>query len=73
MWLKFAKQEALSPEQVEQFKQYLSLLISWNKKFNVTTITDPKKIIQYHFQDSLAVHRVVAVASIPWLADVGSG
>lgn len=73
MWIEFAKQESLSSDQVALFKQYLALLVSWNKKFNLTTITDSKKIIQYHFRDSLALARVVDLKTISWLADVGSG
>ncbi len=73
MWHQFVKQESLSEEQVEQFKQYLALLLAWNKKSNLTTITDPQKVIDYHFHDSLVINRIVDMSTIRCLADVGSG
>ncbi len=73
MWNLFAKQESLSLEQVDLFKRYLALLLSWNKKINLTTITDPQKVVYYHFQDSLVLKRIVDLATMSNIADIGSG
>ena len=30
----------LTPQQVNQFKQYFKILVEWNEKMNLTAITD---------------------------------
>ena len=35
-----------------QFEQYYEMLISWNKKINLTSITNKKEIQLIHFFDS---------------------
>lgn len=72
-WHDFAKQEALTQNEVEQFKQYYELLIEWNKKFNLTAITDEKEVIAYHFQDSLALQKLIDCKAVKTLADIGTG
>ena len=32
-------------KQLEQFFEYMNLLIEWNEKINLTAITEPKEII----------------------------
>ena len=39
-------------KQLEQFFEYMNLLIEWNEKINLTAITEPKEIIIKHFIDS---------------------
>lgn len=36
-----------------EFEKYAQLLIKWNKTYNITAITDSKKIWEKHFLDSL--------------------
>ncbi len=36
-------------------EQYLKELLAWNKKFNLTRITDPEEVKVKHFEDSLAL------------------
>lgn len=43
----------LSEEQLEKFLLYTELLLEWNKKVNLTTITSPSDIMIKHFLDSL--------------------
>jgi len=38
-----------------EFETYRDELLLWNKKFNLTSITDPKEIEVKHFKDSLSV------------------
>jgi len=39
----------------KEFNVYLDELIEWNKKFNLTAITDPQEIKIKHFEDSLTL------------------
>ena len=73
LWLQFQKKNQLSDYQLDQFKQYAQLLIDWNKKFNITAITDLKAIIESHFQDSLSAIPYIDFTQIKGLADVGAG
>lgn len=63
----------LSDSQAEQFALYADMLIEWNKKFNLTAITDLEQIIQRHFYDSLAISTYIDLASGKTIADVGTG
>lgn len=73
LWEQFVQQESLSHEQTSQFLKYLCLLLSWNKKMNLTAITDPNEVITDHFQDSLAAKQVFDSARNCRFADVGAG
>ena len=42
----------ISPEQAGQFYRYYVLLTEWNKKFNLTAITDFEEVVVKHFIDS---------------------
>ena len=44
----------LSDMQLAQFEAYAGLLVEWNEKMNLTTITDPVEIVQKHFLDSIS-------------------
>ena len=35
-------------EQLNQFYEYMNLLLEWNEKINLTAITEPKEIILKH-------------------------
>ncbi|MGA2192596.1 MAG: 16S rRNA (guanine(527)-N(7))-methyltransferase RsmG [Nitrospirota bacterium] len=62
----------LAPEQEEKFALYLSELLKWNKKINLTSITDPRDVVIKHFLDSLAVERLLPRGRFK-AADIGSG
>ena len=67
---------SLSPEQLAQFIRYRDLLLDWNQRVNLTSITDPQEVLSKHFLDSLAC--VLAIPLEKWqeplaLLDVGSG
>ena len=60
----------LTDKQQELFEKYYSLLIEYNKKFNLTAITEREEVINKHFVDSsLSCGKVCGQA----LLDVGSG
>lgn len=62
----------LSEEQKNMFYNYMRILIEWNKKINLTAITDEKDIIIKHFIDSLTVLKYIDNKSIN-LIDIGTG
>ena len=45
----------LSDMQLEQFYNYMNILIEWNKFMNLTGITEPEEVVTKHFIDSLTV------------------
>ena len=73
LWQDFIDQEKLSSTQADQFEQFLLMLLDWSEKINLTTITNLKSIIAYHFQDSLSLGHATDVHKISSLADVGTG
>ncbi len=51
---------------------YADLLLLWNQKINLTSVTRPREILERHFGESLyAAHAVPIISGR--LADVGSG
>lgn len=61
----------LSAHQLQQLDCYAELLLEWNKKMNLTAITQPEEIETKHFLDSLVFASQPEVKGK--LADVGSG
>lgn len=45
----------INEEQANNFYKYMNLLIEWNKKINLTAITEPEEIIKKHFIDSITL------------------
>ena len=46
---------SLTNQQINQFYNYMKLLLEWNEKINLTAITDPEEIILKHFIDSMTL------------------
>jgi len=61
----------IGDEQAALFLKYLSELKEWNKKINLTAITDDRDIVIRHFLDSLAL--IPFLANQKALLDIGSG
>jgi len=64
----------LSDHQCQQFQQYYQLLIEWNQKINLTTITELEEVYIKHFYDSITL--AIAFPKIIGkykLIDIGSG
>lgn len=72
-WDRLMNKYTLTTAQIQQLKQYLELLIEWNNKFNLTAITDPATIIEYHFDDSLALAQHIDLSTVNTTADIGTG
>ena len=63
----------LSPEQLEQFRIYYQELIDWNRRVNLTRITDYEEVQIKHFLDSLTVALAMRPSTDLRLIDVGTG
>lgn len=64
----------LSSEQKEQFDAYYQLLVEWNKKLNLTAITEKNDVYLKHFFDSITASSLMDKNNKHVsLCDVGSG
>ena len=63
---------ALDSAQGERFELYLSLILRWNARVNVTAIRDEEGILRRHFVESILCARALP-AGIRTLLDFGSG
>ena len=78
-WVEILRQGArdlgvtLSEAQVSDFVTYFRELTAWNKKINLTAMTDDKEIVVKHFLDSLACSRAFPSPLGASLLDIGSG
>jgi len=61
----------LDQEMVTLFDRYLTELLKWNQKINLTAIRTEKEIVLKHFIDSLSVYPYLRTSST--LVDLGSG
>ncbi len=60
----------LDQEALNKFLHFMTLLLKWNKAYNLTAITDPEEVISHHILDSLSI--------VPYILgnlimDLGSG
>ena len=70
--MKLLEEFGLNKEQIIKFEKYLSLLLEWNEKFNLTAITDKEQIEEKHFVDSLMLCKYENLKG-KTLIDIGSG
>ena len=64
----------LNPRQLEQFYTYYRELVEWNKRINLTSITDIREVQIKHFLDSLSVTLAFKQKVAEWcFIDVGAG
>lgn len=59
--------------QLTQLEKYFELLVEWNKKINLTAITDAEGVAIKHFADSLTLFNYVDVPENSRVIDVGTG
>lgn len=64
--------EPLEPAVAQKFESYLSLIIRWNARVNLTAVRDESGILSRHFVESIACARVLP-AGVASLLDFGSG
>ncbi len=63
----------LDENQLTQLEEFYELLIGWNEKINLTTITDKEEVYLKHFYDSLTLVKSINLDQEIYLCDVGSG
>ncbi len=61
----------ISEIEIENFKIYMKLLLEWNKKINLTAITNEDDIILKHFIDSLTIKKYMSENEK--IIDIGTG
>jgi 16S rRNA G527 N7-methylase RsmG len=62
---------SLQQSQYDQLLEYLRLLAKWNQVYNLTAITEPRKMLSHHLLDSLSLMPSLLQANK--VLDVGSG
>lgn len=60
-------------EIIQRFEVYINLLQEWNKKINLTAITDEKEIIVKHFLDSVSCIQSGVISENSKVIDIGTG
>jgi 16S rRNA (guanine527-N7)-methyltransferase len=60
------------PELCALIRSYMDMLLKWNQKVSLTSITDPAEIVARHFGESLFAAQAVPIRARR-LVDVGSG
>lgn len=63
----------LSDKKCEQFVQFYNMLIEYNSKCNLTSITDFEDVVLKHFVDSLSIVNIIDMNSECTVVDVGTG
>ena len=58
---------------LDRFDLFASLLVEWNKKMNLTAITEPQEIEVKHFLDCLLVQKYFDFSTVKTAVDIGAG
>jgi len=59
--------------QIEKFTLFYNILIEWNKKMNLTAITDFEEVVEKHFIDSISIHQFYPLNRSLSVLDMGTG
>lgn len=71
-WIIGLKDFQLTKEIAAKLQRYYQLIIEYNQKFNLTTITEETEVYYKHFYDALLITNVIKLDDQS-LCDVGSG
>lgn len=63
----------ITDDQINLLDKFYELLVEWNKKINLTTITEYEAVYLKHFYDSLTLYKEVNLNADITLCDVGTG
>ena len=63
----------LNDTQLEQFDTFYRLVVEWNKKINLTAITEPSDFAVKHIIDSISIWNDDKFKNIKTVIDVGTG
>lgn len=75
----FLASDPLSPLQLEQVANHLDLLLRWNDRISLTSLSDPEEIVTRHFGESFFLAQTLFPAAaadtpaVPSAIDLGSG
>ncbi|PRS78939.1 16S rRNA (guanine(527)-N(7))-methyltransferase RsmG [Bacillus sp. GBSW2] len=67
------KGRTLSPVQLEQFETYFRMLVEWNEKMNLTSITEKEEVYLKHFYDSISAAFFIDFHKVTTICDIGAG
>jgi len=62
----------LTDTMLEQLEQYYEMLVTENKKYNLTAITEKEEVYLKHFYDSLTLSKIIDLDNQS-LCDIGTG
>lgn len=63
----------ISEEQQRQFQTYYQMLVEWNEKINLTSITEEHEVYLKHFYDSIAPSFYTDLTKELTICDIGAG
>lgn len=63
----------LSEERQRQFQTYYQMLVEWNEKINLTSITEEHEVYLKHFYDSIAPSFYTDLTKELTICDIGAG
>lgn len=63
----------LDQEVITRLLDYLSLLIKWNRAYNLSAIRNPQEMLSKHLLDSLTIVPQLLASSADRIIDVGTG
>ena len=63
----------VTEEKLKKLEEYFQILILWNNKMNLTSITEKKDVYLKHFYDSLTITKIVDLKQEESLCDIGTG
>lgn len=62
----------ITSDQIDKFNKYYELLVDWNSRMNLTSITELEEVIHKHFVDSIALLHYQDISDCS-IIDVGTG
>ena len=63
----------LNDEALLRFEKYMNLVIDWNERINLTSITEKGEFIVKHFFDSLTILKTLNIKEASKIIDIGTG
>jgi 16S rRNA (guanine527-N7)-methyltransferase len=60
-------------ETIRKFQRYMELILEWNEKVNLTSITDEEEFVKKHYIDSVAICSFPQMKEAQTIIDVGTG
>ena len=63
----------LTEKQQHQFQTYFQMLVEWNEKMNLTSITEELEVYLKHFYDSIALSFYTDLTQELTICDIGAG